>query len=50
MPAPLTIAYSPCPNDTFVDHAWARGLLPDAEPPRVTIAPKRRRCAGPAVR
>ncbi|TDC25173.1 1,4-dihydroxy-6-naphthoate synthase [Streptomyces sp. 8K308] len=27
---PLGIAYSPCPNDTFVFHAWAHGLLPDA--------------------
>lgn len=34
---PLTIAYSPCPNDTFVFHAWSAGLLPD-EPPAVTIA------------
>ncbi|WP_037574952.1 1,4-dihydroxy-6-naphthoate synthase [Phaeacidiphilus oryzae] len=36
--APLTIAYSPCPNDTFVFHAWANGLV-DGEPaPRVTFA------------
>jgi 1,4-dihydroxy-6-naphthoate synthase len=29
-PAPLTVAYSPCPNDTFIFHAWAHGLVPDA--------------------
>jgi 1,4-dihydroxy-6-naphthoate synthase len=32
------IAYSPCPNDTFVFHAWAHGLLPDALPLDVTFA------------
>lgn len=32
------VAYSPCPNDTFVFHAWAAGLLPSAPRPRVTIA------------
>jgi 1,4-dihydroxy-6-naphthoate synthase len=26
----MKIAYSPCPNDTFVFHAWAHGLLADA--------------------
>jgi 1,4-dihydroxy-6-naphthoate synthase len=31
----VNIAYSPCPNDTFVFHAWAHGLLPDA--PRLTV-------------
>jgi 1,4-dihydroxy-6-naphthoate synthase len=36
--AELTLAYSPCPNDTFVFHAWTAGLLPDAPPPTVTIA------------
>ena len=31
MPArALSLAYSPCPNDTFVFAAWTRGLLPDA--------------------
>lgn len=38
---PLRIAYSPCPNDTFVFHAWAHGLLtevPEAPPPEVTFA------------
>jgi 1,4-dihydroxy-6-naphthoate synthase len=29
---PLRLAYSPCPNDTFIFHAWVRGLLPDAPP------------------
>jgi len=29
MPA-LSLAISPCPNDTFVFHAWAHGLIPDA--------------------
>ena len=33
-----SIAYSPCPNDTFVFHAWAHGLLPDAPPLDVTLA------------
>ncbi|MGF9713667.1 1,4-dihydroxy-6-naphthoate synthase [Paenibacillus sp. JMULE4] len=26
----MKIAFSPCPNDTFVFHAWAHGLLPGA--------------------
>jgi len=26
----MRIAYSPCPNDTFVFHAWAHGLIPGA--------------------
>jgi 1,4-dihydroxy-6-naphthoate synthase len=34
----MKIAYSPCPNDTFVFHAWANGLLPDAPPLDVTFA------------
>ena len=33
---PLTLAYSPCPNDTFVFHAWVHGLVDGA--PR--IAPR----------
>jgi 1,4-dihydroxy-6-naphthoate synthase len=32
------IAYSPCPNDTFVFHAWAHGLVPDAPQLDVTFA------------
>jgi 1,4-dihydroxy-6-naphthoate synthase len=27
---PLRLAYSPCPNDTFIFHAWVQGLLPEA--------------------
>ncbi|MCZ7414892.1 MULTISPECIES: 1,4-dihydroxy-6-naphthoate synthase [unclassified Streptomyces] len=34
----VSIAYSPCPNDTFVFHAWAHGLVPDAPPVDVTFA------------
>ncbi|MCL6550749.1 MAG: 1,4-dihydroxy-6-naphthoate synthase [Acidothermus cellulolyticus] len=34
----LRIAFSPCPNDTFVFHAWVHGLLPDAPPVAVTFA------------
>lgn len=36
--APLSLAHSPCPNDTFVFHAWSHGLLPDAPPVTVTFA------------
>ncbi|MET9498175.1 1,4-dihydroxy-6-naphthoate synthase [Streptomyces sp. NPDC006552] len=38
MPAPLTLAHSPCPNDTFVFHAWTQGLLPDAPEVDLTLA------------
>ncbi len=38
MSAPLRIAYSPCPNDTFIFHAWAHGLLPGAPELEVTFA------------
>jgi 1,4-dihydroxy-6-naphthoate synthase len=34
----LQIAYSPCPNDTFVFHAWACGLIEGAPPLEVTFA------------
>jgi 1,4-dihydroxy-6-naphthoate synthase len=27
---PVTLAHSPCPNDTFLFHAWTHGLVPDA--------------------
>ncbi|MFJ4771423.1 1,4-dihydroxy-6-naphthoate synthase [Streptomyces uncialis] len=40
-PAPgdaLRIAYSPCPNDTFVFDAWAHGRLPGAPTLDVTFA------------
>jgi 1,4-dihydroxy-6-naphthoate synthase len=30
----LRLAYSPCPNDTFIFHAWVTGLLPEV--PSVT--------------
>lgn len=35
---PVGIAYSPCPNDTFVFHAWAHGLVPGAPELDVTFA------------
>ncbi|MBC7271821.1 MAG: 1,4-dihydroxy-6-naphthoate synthase [Streptomyces sp.] len=35
---PLQIAYSPCPNDTFVFDALAHGRVPDAPPLDVTFA------------
>jgi 1,4-dihydroxy-6-naphthoate synthase len=34
----LTIAHSPCPNDTFVFHAWSHGLIPGAPELSVRIA------------
>ncbi|WP_326551177.1 1,4-dihydroxy-6-naphthoate synthase [Micromonospora sp. NBC_01813] len=34
----LKLAFSPCPNDTFVFHALAHGLVPDAPPVEVTYA------------
>lgn len=34
----LQVAYSPCPNDTFVFHAWAHGLIADAPALDVTFA------------
>jgi 1,4-dihydroxy-6-naphthoate synthase len=27
---PVTLAHSPCPNDTFLFHAWTHGLIEDA--------------------
>ncbi|WP_326597455.1 1,4-dihydroxy-6-naphthoate synthase [Streptomyces sp. NBC_01803] len=35
---PLNISYSPCPNDTFVFHAWAHGLVPAAPAVEVGFA------------
>ncbi|MGW6268138.1 1,4-dihydroxy-6-naphthoate synthase [Streptomyces sp. NPDC055060] len=35
---PLKIAYSPCPNDTFVFDAWAHGRVPGAPGLDVTFA------------
>lgn len=34
----LELAFSPCPNDTFVFHAWTHGLIPDAPEVQVTFA------------
>ncbi len=34
----MNIAFSPCPNDTFVFHAWVHGLIPDAPKLNVTYA------------
>ncbi|GAB3966465.1 1,4-dihydroxy-6-naphthoate synthase [Streptomyces sparsus] len=38
MTAPLTLAHSPCPNDTFAFHAWTHGLIPGAPDVEVTLA------------
>lgn len=35
---PLQIAFSPCPNDTFIFHAWAHGYIPGAPKLDVTYA------------
>ncbi|MFE4371515.1 1,4-dihydroxy-6-naphthoate synthase [Streptomyces sp. NPDC056835] len=37
-PQPLQIAYSPCPNDTFVFEAWAHGRVTGAPDIDVTFA------------
>lgn len=37
-PSALSIAFSPCPNDTFVFDAWAHGRVPEAPPLDVTFA------------
>jgi 1,4-dihydroxy-6-naphthoate synthase len=34
--SPVSLVYSPCPNDTFIFHAWTHGLLPGA--PEVRVA------------
>ncbi|MCM3761170.1 1,4-dihydroxy-6-naphthoate synthase [Alkalihalobacillus oceani] len=34
----MKIAYSPCPNDTFVFHAWVHGLIEGAPKLEVTFA------------
>lgn len=34
----MNIAFSPCPNDTFVFHAWVHGLIPSAPKLDVTYA------------
>jgi len=33
----LTLAYSPCPNDTYIFAAWTNGMLQDAPPVRVSL-------------
>jgi 1,4-dihydroxy-6-naphthoate synthase len=33
----LDLAYSPCPNDTFIFAAWTQALLPDSPPVRVVL-------------
>jgi 1,4-dihydroxy-6-naphthoate synthase len=35
---PLKIAFSPCPNDTFIFHHWVHGLIKDAPQLEVTYA------------
>src|SRR6185312_1887183 len=35
-PGVLTIAFSPCPNDTFIFHAWTHGLIAGA--PELTVS------------
>jgi 1,4-dihydroxy-6-naphthoate synthase len=34
----MNIVFSPCPNDTFIFHAWVNGLIPDAPVLNVTYA------------
>lgn len=34
----MKLAFSPCPNDTFVFHAWVHGLIDGAPPVDVTYA------------
>lgn len=34
----MKIAFSPCPNDTFIFHAWVHNLIPDAPKLEVTYA------------
>ena len=34
----LSLAHSPCPNDTFVFHAWTHGLVAGAPPVEVSFA------------
>ena len=34
----MKIAFSPCPNDTFIFHAWVHGLIPGAPQLEVTYA------------
>jgi 1,4-dihydroxy-6-naphthoate synthase len=34
----LSVAFSPCPNDTFIFHAWTHGLIPDSADTLLTFA------------
>jgi len=34
----LSLAYSPCPNDTYIFHAWVHGLVPGAPRVREVLA------------
>jgi len=36
--SPLSVAFSPCPNDTFIFHAWTHGLIEAAPQTAVTFA------------
>jgi 1,4-dihydroxy-6-naphthoate synthase len=38
MTQPLNVAFSPCPNDTFIFHAWTHGLIAGAPETAVTFA------------
>ena len=42
MPMPvvpaLRLYFSPCPNDTFIFHAWVHGLVPEAPAVAVVLA------------
>lgn len=37
MPNPYSLAYSPCPNDTYIFAAWTNGLLEGAPPVRPVL-------------
>ncbi len=34
----ISLAFSPCPNDTFIYHAWVKGLVAPELPPVPTLA------------
>lgn len=38
MTTALELAFSPCPNDTFIFHAWTHGLIPGAPEVKLTFA------------
>jgi 1,4-dihydroxy-6-naphthoate synthase len=37
-PEPLTLAYSPCPNDTYIFHAWVHGKVSGAPAVREVLS------------